>query len=265
MKKVCALLIFAGLCAAVFLSTPASSQGRKDKLRKNANKIENSYIVVLDDDADRREGYLLNRAVYRFRTARIHTMEDFKHVYQYALNGFAVEMSEKEAERLSQDFRVKFVEEDIVCNTLTRRKITHPGVSIASTNGTGDQMPSTHSTGPGLGVRAYVIDTGIRTDHTQFGGRASNVFDAFGGNGQDCNGHGTHVAGTIDIDVRRRKERVASWRASAQLLRLRLELGRDRGCRLGTRKSHRAGSCEHESWWRNIECARYGSEQPSQC
>jgi subtilisin family serine protease len=46
-------------------------------------------------------------------------------------------------------------------------------------------------------VRAYVIDTGIRTTHTQFGGRASNVFDAFGGSGADCNGHGTHVSGTI--------------------------------------------------------------------
>ena len=45
----------------------------------------------------------------------------------------------------------------------------------------------------GSGVRAYVIDTGIRTTHTQFGGRASNVFDAFGGSGADCNGHGTHV------------------------------------------------------------------------
>jgi subtilisin family serine protease len=42
-----------------------------------------------------------------------------------------------------------------------------------------------------------VIDTGIRTSHSQFGGRASNVFDAFGGSGADCNGHGTHVAGTI--------------------------------------------------------------------
>jgi subtilisin family serine protease len=49
----------------------------------------------------------------------------------------------------------------------------------------------------GAGVFAYVIDTGIRTAHTQFGGRAANVFDAFGGNGQDCNGHGTHVSGTI--------------------------------------------------------------------
>jgi subtilisin family serine protease len=46
-------------------------------------------------------------------------------------------------------------------------------------------------------VRVYVIDTGIRTAHTQFGGRASNVFDAFGGNGADCNGHGTHVSGTV--------------------------------------------------------------------
>jgi len=51
MKKVCALLIFAGLCAAVFISSPtASSQGRKDKMRKNANKIENNYIVVLDEN-----------------------------------------------------------------------------------------------------------------------------------------------------------------------------------------------------------------------
>jgi subtilisin family serine protease len=49
----------------------------------------------------------------------------------------------------------------------------------------------------GSGVRAYIIDTGIRTSHTQFGGRASAVFDALGGNGQDCNGHGTHVAGTV--------------------------------------------------------------------
>ena len=42
-----------------------------------------------------------------------------------------------------------------------------------------------------------MIDTGIRTGHADFGGRATNGFDAFGGSGEDCNGHGTHVAGTV--------------------------------------------------------------------
>lgn len=50
----------------------------------------------------------------------------------------------------------------------------------------------------GSGVTAYVVDTGILAGHTQFGGRVSgSYFDAFGGTGSDCNGHGTHVAGTI--------------------------------------------------------------------
>jgi subtilisin family serine protease len=48
-------------------------------------------------------------------------------------------------------------------------------------------------------VHAYIIDTGIRTTHTDFGGRASVGVDEIGDgqNGQDCAGHGTHVAGTV--------------------------------------------------------------------
>jgi subtilisin family serine protease len=51
--------------------------------------------------------------------------------------------------------------------------------------------------GKKVSYTAYVIDTGIQTSHPQFGGRAAVSYDALGGNGQDCNGHGTHVAGTI--------------------------------------------------------------------
>ncbi|HEX9937268.1 MAG TPA: S8 family peptidase [Longimicrobium sp.] len=50
---------------------------------------------------------------------------------------------------------------------------------------------------PAVAVNAYVIDSGLWAGHPDFGGRAANVWDAFGGNGTDCNGHGTHVAGTI--------------------------------------------------------------------
>jgi aqualysin 1 len=57
--------------------------------------------------------------------------------------------------------------------------------------------PPTPTTNTGAGVRAYILDTGIRYSHNDFGGRATFGFDAFGGNGSDCNGHGTHVAGTV--------------------------------------------------------------------
>ena len=195
MKKVCALLIFAGLCAAVFLSTPASSQGRKDKLRKNANKIENSYIVVLDDDQIGERGIFSIAPYIASELATSHRGK-LKHVYQHALNGFAVEMTEEDAERLSQDFRVKFVEEDGVVNADATQSNPPWGLDrIDQRNLPLNAIYTFNWTG--AGVRAYIIDTGIRTAHAQFGGRASNVFDAFGGNGQDCNGHGTHVAGTV--------------------------------------------------------------------
>jgi subtilisin family serine protease len=201
MRKVLALLIFAGLCTVIFLSPPVSGEGKKGigtegaKLRRNANKIENSYIVVLDDSVVGERGIFSIAPYIASELATSHRGK-INHVYQHALNGFAVEMSPEDAERLSQDFRVKFVEEDGVVTADATQSNPPWGLDrIDQRNRPLNAIYTFNWTGSG--VRAYVIDTGIRTDHTQFGGRASNVFDAFGGNGQDCNGHGTHVAGTI--------------------------------------------------------------------
>ena len=195
MKKVFAFLILAGLGVAVLLSSPPQTQSKNDKLRKNANKIENSYIVVLDDAVVGEKGRLSIAPYIASELAGTHKGK-LKHVYQNALNGFAVEMTPEDAERLSQDFRVKYVEEDGVVTADATQSNPPWGLDrIDQRNRPLNAIYTFNWTGSG--VRAYVIDTGIRTAHSQFGGRASNVFDAFGGSGADCHGHGTHVAGTI--------------------------------------------------------------------
>jgi len=195
MKKVFALLVFVGLCAALYISAPVKSQGRSDRVRKNANKVENSYIVVLDDSIVGERGRFSIAPYVAQEMVATHRGQ-LKHLYQHAINGFAVEMTPEEAEALSLDFRVKYVEEDgIVTADVTQ---SNPPWGLDRIDQRNRPLSATYTYNwTGSGVRAYVIDTGIRTTHSQFGGRASNVFDAFGGSGADCNGHGTHVAGTI--------------------------------------------------------------------
>jgi subtilisin family serine protease len=196
MKKIYALLVLAGLCAVIFLSAPVrTTEAKKDKLRKSANKIENSYIVVLDDSVVGEKG-MFSIAPYIAAELATNHNGKLKHVYQNAINGFAVEMTPEEAEALSQDFRVAYVEEDSVVTADVTQ--SNPPWGLDRIDQRNRPLSATYTYNfTGAGVRAYVIDTGIRTTHTQFGGRASNVFDAFGGSGADCNGHGTHVAGTI--------------------------------------------------------------------
>ena len=197
MKKFAAILILAGLAAAVFVSQPARSQEEKKngKLRRQSHKIENSYIVVLDDAVVGETGRNSIASYIASDMAGAYKGK-LKHIYQNAINGFSVEMSEADAERLSEDFRVKFVEEDgVITADVTQN---NPPWGLDRIDQRNRPLSGTYTYNwTGSGVRAYVIDTGIRTSHTQFGGRASNVFDAFGGSGADCNGHGTHVSGTI--------------------------------------------------------------------
>jgi subtilisin family serine protease len=195
MKKVFAFLVLTGLCATLMVTSPVPSAAKKDKLRKSQNKIENNYIVVLDNAVVGEEGAYSIAPYIAEELAATHKGK-LKQVYKNALNGFAVEMSPEDAERLSEDFRVAFVEEDAVVTADATQ--SNPPWGLDRIDQRSRPLNAIYTFNwTGAGVFAYVIDTGIRTAHTQFGGRAANVFDAFGGNGQDCNGHGTHVAGTI--------------------------------------------------------------------
>jgi subtilisin family serine protease len=115
--------------------------------------------------------------------------------YANVLNGFAGEISDLARAGLLRDVRVLAVEEVLP-------------VSIANDSATSwgldrvDQRPRTLDgmyayDRSGAGVTAYVVDTGIRVSHEEFEGRASRGFDAFSPGGDDCHGHGTHVAGTV--------------------------------------------------------------------
>jgi subtilisin family serine protease len=195
MKKFAGFLTFALLCFMIVASSPNRSAAKNDKLHKHADKIPNHYIVVLDDSVVGERGdYSI--AEYIASDMAANYRGKLKHVYKHALNGFAVEMTEADAEALSQDFRVKFVEEDGIVTAIATQ--SNPPWGLDRIDQRDRPLSGTYTYNwTGSGVRVYVIDTGIRTAHTQFGGRASNVFDVNGGSGEDCNGHGTHVSGTI--------------------------------------------------------------------
>lgn len=191
--------------ALLVLIAAASSSFAGEYISSSGVPVEGQFIVVLKDDVP--SGFA--RASRLGQLAALNGGQVTR-VYENAANGGVMQMNQAQAEALARNPLVAYVEQDSVINLIT------PPAATASGTETCSPLPCTLVWGldridqrvlplsnsyayntDGYGVTAYIIDTGIRTTHTEFGGRASIGYDALGGTGQDCHGHGTHVAGTV--------------------------------------------------------------------
>ncbi|MGH3760775.1 S8 family serine peptidase [Actinophytocola sp.] len=145
--------------------------------------IENSYLVVLEDGA----ATTATAAKYGARV---------EHTYTAALHGYAATMTEAEAKRTAADPAVAYVEQNRVIKAVDTQP-NPPSWGLDRIDQRDLPLDSSYTYPNTGGVTAYIIDTGIRTTHTDFGGRAVWGTNTADSNDTDCNGHGTHVAGTV--------------------------------------------------------------------
>ncbi len=144
------------------------------------------YIVVLKSGAPSTDA-----VVHRHAFSKALTLE---HRFQTVMHGFSAAVSDEDLDSLRQDPDVESIEPDRYVHQLG----TETGMGWALDRVDQHDMPLNGAFAygaTGAGVNIYIVDGGIRYSHVEFGGRAHFAFDALGGDGSDCNGHGTGVAG----------------------------------------------------------------------
>ncbi|MEH6421126.1 S8 family serine peptidase [Pseudomonas sp. CGJS7] len=163
--------------------------------------IEGRYIVVLKEQAATlsatgRNGVSSMPAVaqgianqYRAKLQRS---------YQHALRGFVIDADDASLAQLLKDPRVAFVEEDGYMSVDATQNNATWGIDRIDQRDLPLSTSYTYDT-DATGVHAYIVDTGLRADHTEFTGRIGNGFSSVAGDSSttDCHGHGSHVAGTV--------------------------------------------------------------------
>ncbi len=123
---------------------------------------------------------------------------ELRFTYQHAIRGFSARLNATAAAAIARNPNVAYVEADQVVTTTATQTGATWGLDRVDQRALPLSTTYTYNN-DGSGVRAYIIDTGILLTHNDFGGRAVTGYDAVtsGGTANDCNGHGTHVAGTV--------------------------------------------------------------------
>ena len=194
MRKVAVMAMFAlgfAACTDVPVAPSSVAGPTQASFAKGAAgvPIPGNYIVLFRDNEADVDGQANKLAIKH--------AGKIKHLYKSAVKGMALELSDAKVAALRAEPSVQLVEQD---QTMT--------ISATQTGATWgidrvDQRVLPLSTtyvynADGTGVTVYIIDTGMNLTHTEYTGRVTSGFDAVdGGTAADCNGHGTHVAGTV--------------------------------------------------------------------
>jgi subtilisin family serine protease len=171
------------------LAAPATAAEGAIRDSGTSSVVADSYVVVLKSMAG--------------VPAAAETLTDkyggeVGHTYSHALGGFEVEIDETAAKQLAADPKVDYVQKNGKFSISATQSNPPWGLDRIDQRALPLSSSYTYDT-TASNVRAYIIDTGIRTTHQQFGGRAVSGIDAVDNdsNSNDCQGHGTHVAGTV--------------------------------------------------------------------
>ncbi|KAJ8019623.1 Proteinase R [Holothuria leucospilota] len=159
-------------------------------LKKVDTPVTEHYIVKLKD------GISVPSFIKTFEKEIMPIGGGFSILKQYknVFNGFAARMSQNVLNLLREKEVVDYIEEDALYSVSQTQvawgldRIDQLGLPLDN---------SYNPIGSGLNANVYILDTGINYSHNEFGGRAQNAYDATGGDGVDCDGHGTHCAGIV--------------------------------------------------------------------
>ncbi|MER5457262.1 S8 family serine peptidase [Micromonospora sp. NPDC002389] len=188
------VLVGLAALAMVATATPAMAAEPVGTIRSagGATAVEGSYIVVFKDAEVGRSavGSSVDRLLRRHGGSTART-------YTTAVRGAELRVSAKAAARIAADPAVAYVEQNHTV-TISGTQANPPSWGLDRIDQRNLPLNSSYTyPNTASNVTSYVIDTGIRTTHSDFGGRATWGTNTVDTNNTDCNGHGTHVAGTV--------------------------------------------------------------------
>ena len=172
------------------------------EFRTVSNAVQDEYIVVLKDEAASlaNEPMTANRPAIATLGRQMATQHSarFRTGFNHVLRGFVVHADVNAVARLLEDPRVKYVEQNGIVHASATQSGATWGIDRTDQRALPLSGTYTYNT-TATNVHAYIVDTGVLLNHQEFAGRMGNGYDAVtsGGNANDCNGHGSHVAGTV--------------------------------------------------------------------